>query len=407
MVNNKTNSEKEWYVAQIARAAKTLETMEIRLDNVIEDRNLNVPVKEIFANYNPFQMETVAVEILGLFQRHSLLLVLYDSMIDWGLNRFPELLSVDEKAEANRLKTSVNRSRTKYIDQFGRAIVRAFHERLLVESRTTVKINDLESLLIRFFGSAYPNQEDATGRTRLLNLIYNVGERVYRPQEAATVMDMLKVLPINNSSAAPTDEKDKEAFEKVLTATDVKLAHLTKTLDRLIDEKGLTEPEGTLFRKYRYSTVESIIIPVQYHFSRASLLLSCYEAELKFAALQHNLSKLPTAVKKRYTGVLDRMTEIRNRYVDTVGATVFRGLLRHLQVKGSQNNQDINTIDNLLIMWFGVGMPSPGDYDCPAFHELEDLLDVVGVLTGHPEETTILVRCLQTTARLEKKPPIR
>ncbi len=399
------DSKKNWFMAQIRRATHTLSSMEMRLNAVIQDRELNVPVDQIFANYNPFQLETVAVEICGLFMRHSILLAVYSSIAEWGLSKFPDLTPAERK-EVHTLQDEVGYSRQTYIDGFGRAVVRAFHERLLVESRTKVEINDLETLMIRFFGTAY---NDATGVVRLQNLLTELGDIVYRPQEAKALSIAADHIPYRTVSIEDiiSGSKDISAMTKVMDSIDAKLDHLEKTLLRVIDERKLTEPEAQLFAKYKYTQIESIIVQVQYNFSRAALLLSCYEAELKFSALQNDMPKMCNAVKKRYAALFDRIADMRAKYVDGLGAALLNGLIRHLHVKGNLGTDDLHPVDNFLIKWFGVGMPAPGDTDCPAFHELVSLLNAMGLMSGLKSETDILVNCFKTTARLERKPPIR
>ena len=400
------DNKKDNYMAQMVRVEHSITTMELRLVSIIKDRHFGQGGDKMFANYNPFQLEDTAVPIVTLFIRHSMLLGIYESFRKNGLKRFGPQLSEKDMARISLVRDRIKKSRELFVDRFGKDILRSFYLAILTESHTDTKVDDLETLLVRYFGSAYPAIQSSPGMEKILSLLSYIGKVTQREHEADELVDAVKALPLQMPVPAPK-KKDVDAMSKVLASTENKILGLQNTLDNIIKERQLNRPYSEIFRTWTYLQFESLAVHVQNNFSRASLLLSYWEAELKYAALQHGITSMPRKIKDRYATVLEDITRMRTKYVDEIGTNVLRGLMATLQVKAGNPQQTITLLDNILIAYFGVGMSDHGDYESPAFRELSELLSTIGRLTGKEAQAQKLLSCVVKTSQLEPPKPLQ
>ena len=378
------------FMAQMVRIEHTVTTMELQLLEIIKDRQFGQGGDALFKNYDPFQLEDVAVPIVTCFARHSILLTIYESLRKSGLKRFGPQLSEKDMARISLVRDRIKKSRELFVDRFGKDILRSFYLAILTESHTDTKIDDLETLMVRYFGSAYPAIQSNPGMEKILSLLSYIGKVTKGDHETEELIDAVKALP-PQIPVSSFKKKDVDAMSNVLTSTENKIESLQKTLENIVQERQLDRPYSEIFRTWTYLQIETIAVQVQDTIFRASLILSCWEAELKYAAFQYGITSMPRKTKDRYAIVLEDMTRLRTKYVDEIGTNVLRSLMATLQVKAGSPQETITLLDNILIAYFGVGMSDHGDYESPAFCELSELLSTLGELTGkQPQAQSLL-----------------
>ncbi len=395
------NNPAKLVISQIERSIHVVQTYEMRLTALINEYVTDV--NNIFTDFNPFQLEDIAVPIVTLFNRHSLLLAVYDSVRVAGVNLYEKDFSDSDREIISRQREVVDNSRKTYVDAVGRRVLAAFNERLLRESRADGCIDDIETLLLAFFGTAYPSEIRPSGNLKLRRLLQQIGEIVRRPVEAQKLCLAVGMFPSKEHVTAPR-EIDKKEIEHLLTTIEVKYTQLKKSLENQINETTLGAKLGSKgMRAFMSGYLESVLVPIQTNFCRASLLLNCFEAELKFIAQERSLPAMSKSIKNRYAAILDDIWLIRKHYVEDFGGSLLRKILETVRFDMTGEKEPLSVVDNLLITWFGTGMPTPGDTNCPAFKELMDLLSILGRLTGLQEQAEKLSNCLKTTARLEAR----